>query len=51
MEVKHIYLIFGVTPTGCSNMIKKMLKFVVQKLTNNHSVKVRFPNAEKNGLL
>ncbi len=47
MGIKPLCLIFGVTPTICSNIIYKMIQLVVKKLKNHPLDKVKFPDEEK----
>ena len=43
MRIKHLCLIFGVTPTVCSKVINKMLELVVQNLRRHPLARVQFP--------
>ncbi len=45
--IKHLCMIFGVTPTRCSAVINKMLRLVVTKLKHHPLAKVKFPSEEK----
>ena len=47
MGIKHLCLIFGITPTVCSKVINKMLKLVVQKLRRHPLARVQFPTPDK----
>lgn len=47
MGVKHLCLIFGITPSTCSSIINKMLRLVVRKLSRNIYSKISFPTEEK----
>ena len=47
MGIKHLCLIFGVTPSRCSGVINNMIKLVVKKLKRHPLAKVKFPNEEK----
>jgi hypothetical protein len=40
-------MIFGITPSTCSEIINKMLKLVVHKLKRHWLAMVKFPNVEK----
>ena len=43
MGIKHLCLIFGVTPSQCSGVINNMIKLVVKKLKSHPLAKVEFP--------
>jgi hypothetical protein len=45
MGIKHLCLIFGVTPTQCHAVINKMLRLVVMKLKHHLLAKIKFPGA------
>ena len=47
MRIKHICMIFGVTPSSCSRVINSMLRLVVRRLKKHPLARVKFPNAEK----
>jgi hypothetical protein len=47
MGIKHLCLIFGVTPMRCSVVINKMMQLVVKKLKSHPLAKVKFPDKEK----
>jgi hypothetical protein len=47
MGNKHLCLIFGITPSICSRVIKKMLLLVVRKLKRHRLAKIKFPDEEK----
>jgi hypothetical protein len=47
MGHKHLCMIFGITPSTCSEIINKMLKLVVHKLKRHWLAMVKFPNVEK----
>jgi hypothetical protein len=47
MGIKHLCLIFCVTPTRCSAVINKILRLVIVKLKRHPLAMVRFPNEEK----
>ena len=47
MSYKHLCLIFGVTPSVCSRVIRSMLRRVVQRLSDHPIARVRFPDQEK----
>ncbi len=43
LGIKHLCLIFGITPTVCSKVINKMLELVVQNLRRHPLARVQFP--------
>ena len=47
MGMKHLCMIFGITPSTCSEVINKMLHLVVRKLKRHPMAAVKFPDAEK----
>jgi hypothetical protein len=47
MGNKHLCLIFGITPSACSEILNKMLLLVVGKLKGHPIAEVKFPDAEK----
>jgi hypothetical protein len=47
MGIKHLCLIFGITPTVCSRVINQMMLLVVQRLNRHPLAMVKFPDAEK----
>ena len=47
MGMKHLCMIFGITPSTCSEIINKLLTKVVHKLIRHPLARVQFPNAEK----
>jgi hypothetical protein len=47
MGIKHLCMIFGITPSTCSDIINKMLSRVVCKLIRHPLARVQFPDAEK----
>jgi len=47
MGVKHLCMIFGITPSSCSRFINKMLKLTAKRLKKNIHAEVRFPSEEK----
>ena len=47
MGIKHLCLLFGVTPSACSRILYVMLKLLVRKLRNNPNTAVRFPSPDK----
>jgi hypothetical protein len=47
MGMKHLCMIFGITPSTCSEVIDKMLHLVVRKLKRHPMAAVKFPDAEK----
>jgi hypothetical protein len=47
MSYKHLCMLFGITPSVCSRIIKKMLSKVVRKLRNHPFAQVRFPDEHK----
>lgn len=47
MGIKHICLLFGVTPSSCSRVIIKMMHKLVRVLKRNDFAAVRFPSEEK----
>jgi hypothetical protein len=46
MTINHLCLIFGATPSRCSDVINSMMEKVVIKLTNNHFARIQFPKTE-----
>ena len=44
MGIKHLCLIFGITPSRCSDVINNMLRLVVRKLRKHPLAKVKFPD-------
>ena len=47
MNSKHICMLFGITPTVYSRIMKMMLPMIVRKLRFHHISRVKFPNEEK----
>lgn len=47
MGIKHICLLFGVTPSSCSRVIMKIMHKLVRVLKWNNFAAVRFPAEEK----
>jgi hypothetical protein len=47
MSVKHLCLLFGITPSVCSRILSNMLKLVVRTLRHHPVAKVEFPDEEK----
>jgi hypothetical protein len=47
MGIKHLCLIFGVTPSVCSRTITAMLSLVVQKLKVHPWARVKFPDEDQ----
>ena len=47
MQQKFICLIFGVTPSTCSDVIRDMRLLVCQRLKRNNAAKIKFPNEEE----
>ena len=47
MHIKHLCLIFGVTPTVCCRVINMMLKRVVRDLRSHPMARVQFPDEGK----
>jgi hypothetical protein len=47
MQIKHLCLIFGITPTVCSKVINQILILVAQKLKYHPLARVKFPDEEK----
>ncbi len=47
MGHKYLCMLFGITPSTCSEITNKMLKLVVRKLKRHQLAIVKFPNAEK----
>ena len=47
MGIKHLCLIFGVTPSVCSRTITAMLSLVVQKLKKHPWARVKFPDEDQ----
>jgi ribosomal protein S27E len=47
MQIKHLCLIFGITPTRCSAVIHHLLRAIPSKLRLHAFAKVVFPNNEK----
>ena len=47
MHIKHLCLIFGITPTRCSAVICHLLRAIPSKLQLHAFAKVVFPNNEK----
>jgi hypothetical protein len=47
MGIKHLCLVFGVTPMPCSDVINKMMQLVAKKLKSHPLAKVKFPDEEK----
>jgi hypothetical protein len=47
MGMKHLCLVFGVTPSVCSQSIRAMLTLVVKKLFRHPLATVKFPDADK----
>jgi len=47
MGMKHLCMIFGITPSTCSEVINKMLPLVVRKLKRHPMAAVQFLDAEK----
>jgi hypothetical protein len=47
MGIKHLCLIFGITPSVCSRTIRAMLLLVVRKLFRHPLAMVHFPDADK----
>ena len=46
MGIKHLCLIFGVTPSVCSCTITTMSLLVVKKLKRHPLARVKFPNMD-----
>ncbi len=44
MSYKHLCLIFGITPSVCSRVIRYMLRLVVLQLSDHPIAQVRFPD-------
>jgi len=44
MHLKHLCLLFGITPSTCSRVILKMLHTVVKLLRKNEKAKIKFPD-------
>jgi hypothetical protein len=47
MGIKHLCLIFGITPSVCSHTISTMLWLAVQKLKRHPLARVQFSNVDK----
>ena len=47
MTTKYLCLLFGITPSCCSRILKKMLILVAKKLRHHPRARVTFPNDEK----
>jgi len=47
MGIKHLSLIFGITPSTCSEIMTKMLVLVVHKLIRHLLAMIKFPDVEK----
>ncbi len=47
MGMKHLCMIFGITPSTCSEIFNKLLTKVVHKLIRHPLARVQFPNTEK----
>ena len=47
MNLKHLCLIFGITPSVCSRSIIKLLKRIPSKLRNHPFARVEFPNLNR----
>ena len=48
MAMEHLCLLFGITPSVCSQIRNNMLKLVLRKLRHLPMAKVQFPDEEKN---
>jgi hypothetical protein len=47
MPYKHLYMLFGITPSACSRIINKMIDRVVHRLRFHPYAHVKFPNNKK----
>ena len=47
MNYKHLFMIFGITPSVCSRAINQMLKKTVRALRAHPIARVEFPTPEK----
>jgi hypothetical protein len=47
LGIKHLCMIFGITPSVCSREIFFMLRLVVRRLKKHPLARVKFPNEEK----
>jgi hypothetical protein len=47
MSYKHLWLLFGISPSVCSRIINKMLSKVVRELQNHPFAQVQFPDEHK----
>ena len=47
MGIKWLCLLFGITPSTCSNFIDSMISCVCKNLTSHPLAEERFPNDEK----
>ena len=47
MTYKHISLIFGITPSSLSRVIRYMLQIVIKQLKKHPEAEIRWPNERK----
>jgi hypothetical protein len=47
MTIKWLCLIFGITPSSCSRILKRILCMTVKRLHNHPLAWIEFPNEEK----
>jgi hypothetical protein len=47
MTIKWLCLIFGITPTPCSRIIKKILRMTVKQLHFHPLARIKFPDEQK----
>ena len=47
MTIKWLCLIFGITPSPCSRILKRILRMTVKRLRNHPLARIKFPNEEK----
>jgi hypothetical protein len=47
MTIKWLCLIFGITPSPCSHILKRILHMTVKRLRNHPLARIEFPNKEK----
>jgi hypothetical protein len=51
MGIKHLCLIYGISPLACSQTIQAMLSMVVHKLFRHPLARVSFPDADKKAII
>jgi hypothetical protein len=47
MTIKWLCLIFGITPSPCSRILKKILRMTVKRLRNYLLARISFPDEQK----